>query len=365
MATKTWHMPPGHSHPARAHFRRTIRDPITMISDRNFARDVARHQARGGGDAPSHSSEVDTDAVRSTAPGQPSQRGQVAGAHVPRGQGDHQVQRPQAHALRHAGRPPGRRSGRVRGPSRRPLRRLAADVLHPRPARRAPRHRLVAAPPRRHLRVGPPRPRRRRRRPRLRLRSARRRRARRRPLRGRPPRRPHPAPVQRPGDRPPARLLGRAGRLPRGRPVRLEPAVPPAADAAPGPPRRHRPDHHRRGGAHPPRAVRLLAGRASPGVRPLPAGEAWRSRSPALRRLAAQAIDRLRELRREAPDHSGDRRRAAEAASGDVTAERAAAALSYEMARWTARSAGRSYQLIALERSGKPTSPRPDPAKPG
>ncbi len=60
-----------------------------------------------------------------------------------------------------------------------------------------------------------------------------------RPLRGRPQRRPLPARVHRPGDRPPAHLLGRAGRLPRGRAGRLGPAVPPAADDPVGPPPRH------------------------------------------------------------------------------------------------------------------------------
>ncbi len=102
-------------------------------------------------------------------------------------------------------------------------------------------------------------------------------------------------------------------------------------------------------------SARLLAAR-KPGVRPLPAGEAEESVA-GLRRLAAQAIDRLRDLRLHAPDTSGDRRRAAEAASGDVTAE-AVLRHRYEMAARTARSAGRSTS------SSPWTAPAPDLAGP-
>ncbi len=104
-------------------------------------------------------------------------------------------------------------------------------------------------------------------------------------------------------------------------------------------------------------SARLLAAR-KPGVRPLPAGEAEESVA-GLRRLAAQAIDRLRDLRRHAPDTSGDRRHAAEAASGDVTAE-AQLRHRYEMALDRSLR-GTIYQLIALDRSGADLA-EPDPA---
>ncbi len=104
-------------------------------------------------------------------------------------------------------------------------------------------------------------------------------------------------------------------------------------------------------------SARLLAAR-KPGVKPLPKGEAEETVA-ALRRTAAQAIDRLRELRRDAPDTSGDRRRAAEAASGDVTAE-AVLRHRYEMALDRSLR-GTIYQLIALDRSGADLV-GPDPA---
>ncbi len=101
-------------------------------------------------------------------------------------------------------------------------------------------------------------------------------------------------------------------------------------------------------GPLPTASARLLAAR-KPGVKPLPAGEAEESVA-GLRRLAAQAIDRLRDLRLHAPDTSGDRRRAAEAASGDMTAE-AQLRHRYEMALDRSLR-GTIYQLIALDRSG-------------
>ena len=110
-------------------------------------------------------------------------------------------------------------------------------------------------------------------------------------------------------------------------------------------------------GRLPTASARLLASR-KPGVRPLPKGEAEESVA-GLRRLAAQAIDRLRDLRLHAPDHSGDRRRAAEAASGDVTAE-AVLRHRYEMALDRSLR-GTIYQLIALDRSGADLA-GPDPA---
>ncbi len=110
-------------------------------------------------------------------------------------------------------------------------------------------------------------------------------------------------------------------------------------------------------GAVPIASARLLASR-KPGVKPLPAGEAEESVA-GLRRLAAGAIDRLRDLRLHAPDHSGDRRRAAEAASGDMTAE-AQLRHRYEMALDRSLR-GTIYQLIALDRSGADLA-GPDPA---
>ncbi len=102
-------------------------------------------------------------------------------------------------------------------------------------------------------------------------------------------------------------------------------------------------------------SARLLAA-CKPGVKPLPKGEADESVA-GLRRLAAQAIDRLRDLRVHAPDTSGDRRRAAEAASGDVTAE-AVLRHRYEMALDRSLRAT-IYQLLALDRSG---ADLPEPA---
>ncbi len=203
-------------------------------------------------------------------------------------------------------------------------------------------------------RVRRPRPPRRRRRTRLRLRSARRRRARHRPLRRRP-RRALPARVQRPGHRPPAHLLGRAGRGPGGRPVRLGPAVPPAAEDPAGPPPRH-PPVHRRGGV-PIASARLLAAR-SPAPKPLPKGEA-EATVASLRRTAAEAMARLRERRKAAPDPAPARRRAMEAATADTSHE-LRLIHRYEMdhersLRWAAAAVDGAGEVR------RPTSPSPNP----
>ena len=182
----------------------------------------------------------------------------------------------------------------------------------------------------------------------------RRRPASRRPLRGRPRRRPHPAPVQGPRHRPPARRLGRAGRALEGGPAGWSQ-------------RYHRRLMQLLG--HPdgtdlitagllPIASAAAGGRASPassaaggrgggvGRRPPTAGGPGHRPAPGTPAGGA-------------PDHSGDRRRAAEAASGDVTAE-AQLRHRYEMALDRSLR-GTIYQLIALERSGADLA-GPDPA---
>ena len=123
--------------------------------------------------------------------------------------------------------------------------------------------------------------------------------------------------------------------------------------------------HPRVGGLYeagplPQASARLLRSHA-PGAKPLPAGEAEGSVA-GLRRLAAGAMDRLRELRRHAPDPSADRRRAMEAAGGDTSKE-AQLRHRYEMAHeQSLRSAIRG--LLALEKSGADLAGR-DAADPG
>ncbi len=123
--------------------------------------------------------------------------------------------------------------------------------------------------------------------------------------------------------------------------------------------------HPRVGGLYeagplPQASARLLRSYA-PGAKPLPAGEAEGSVAR-LRRLAAGAMDRLRELRRHAPNPSADRRRAMEAASADTSKE-AQLRHRYEMAHeQSLRSSIRG--LLALEKSGAdlPDEPEPQPA---
>ena len=123
--------------------------------------------------------------------------------------------------------------------------------------------------------------------------------------------------------------------------------------------------HPRVGGLYeagplPQASARLLRSHA-PGAKPLPAGEAEESIA-GLRRLAAGAMDRLRELRQHAPDPSADRRRAMEAASADTSKE-AQLRHRYEMAHeQSLRSAIRG--LLALEKSGADLAGR-DAADPG
>ncbi len=109
-------------------------------------------------------------------------------------------------------------------------------------------------------------------------------------------------------------------------------------------------------GAVPIASARLLAAR-KPGARPLPAGEA-EATVAALRRTAAEAMARLRELRLHAPDTGPDRRRAMEAATADTSHE-LRLVHRYEMdhersLRWALR------QLMALEKSGADLRDEPE-----
>ncbi len=109
-------------------------------------------------------------------------------------------------------------------------------------------------------------------------------------------------------------------------------------------------------GAVPIASARLLAAR-KPGARPLPKGEA-EATVAALRRTAAEAMARLRELRLSAFDTGPDRRRAMEAASADTSHE-LRLVHRYEMdhersLRWALR------QLMALEKSGADLRDEPE-----
>ena len=101
----------------------------------------------------------------------------------------------------------------------------------------------------------------------------------------------------------------------------------------------------------------MMSGTA--GAQPLPEGEAEETVS-ALRRTAAEALGRLRELRGRAPDRSAERQRAIDAASaGDLSAE-ARLRHRYEMEhrnalKWALR------QLMALEKSGLDLIDEPEP----
>ena len=110
-------------------------------------------------------------------------------------------------------------------------------------------------------------------------------------------------------------------------------------------------------GAVPIASARLLASR-KPGGKPLPKGEAEETVA-ALRRTAAEAMDRLRERRKEARDPGPDRRRAMEAAAD--TSHELRLMHRYEMdhertLRWALR------QLMALEKSGADLRDGPEAA---
>ncbi len=101
-------------------------------------------------------------------------------------------------------------------------------------------------------------------------------------------------------------------------------------------------------GAVPIASARLLASR-KPGGKPLPTGEAEETVA-ALRRTAAEAMDRLRERRKEARDPGPDRRRAMEAAAADTSPE---LRQMHRYERWTERSLRWALrQLMALAKSG-------------
>ncbi len=109
-------------------------------------------------------------------------------------------------------------------------------------------------------------------------------------------------------------------------------------------------------GAVPIASARLLAAR-KPGAKPLPKGEA-EATVAALRRTAAEAMARLRDLRLHAPDTGPDRRRAMEAATADTSHE-LRLIHRYEMdhersLRWALR------QLMALEKSGADLRDEPE-----